>query len=192
MKHFIDNSIAPIIAIDFDDTICIGNSYPDPHYGTVRPYAKEVINFLYDIGVKVVIWTNRKNVKGTDIKDKLLMKEWLDEMGIRYHTVNDSTQFAPFKYYGRKLYAHMFVDDRGFGFKCHDKYVMLNVLRDFLINIVGCNEETAYHIDDAILIHKAISQVDMKCIEHVKDKIANWNKGIPAGTSYRVVGDYDV
>lgn len=175
MKHFIDNSIAPIIAIDFDGTISIGNNaYPDPHNGTIRPYAKEVMNFLYDVGVKVVIWTNRKNVKGTDIKDKLLMKEWLNEMGIHYHTVNDSTQFAPFKYYGRKLYAHMFVDDRGYGFDVNDKYIMLNVLRTFLMDIVGCDKTITYYIDHALLNSL---QPDENHIQHVKDKIAAWNKG---------------
>lgn len=187
MKHFIDNSVAPIIAIDFDGTISIGdNAYPDPHNGTIRPYAKEIINFLYDVGVKVVIWTNRKNVKGTDIKDKLLMKQWLDEMGIHYHTVNDSTRFAPFKYYGRKLYAHMFIDDRGYGFNCDDEYIMLNVLRDFLINIVGCDAEVVHHIDHAIFKHMPINPI---CIEHVENKITNWNKGVPAGTPYQLVGD---
>lgn len=174
MKHFIDNSVAPIIAIDFDGTICIGDGYPDPHGGQLRPYAKEVINFLYDVGVKVVIWTNRKNVKGTDIKDKLLMKEWLDEMGIKYHTVNDSTQFAPFKYYGRKLYAHMFVDDRGYGWDDHNKYIMVHVLCDFLINVVGCKPITACHIRNEISTGCVPYGDDTR---HVIDKIMEWNKG---------------
>ena len=82
MRHFIDNSIAPIVAIDFDGTICIGNSYPDPINGILRPYAREVINFMYNIGTKIVIWTNRKNIKGTDVIDKLLMKKWLYENNI--------------------------------------------------------------------------------------------------------------
>lgn len=175
MKHFIDNSIAPIIAVDFDGTISIGkDAYPDPHNGTIRPYAKEVINFLYDIGVKVVIWTNRKNIKDTDIKDKLLMKEWLDEMGVHYHTVNDSTEFAPFKYYGRKLYAHMFVDDRGYGFDCDNKFIMLDVLRHFLTDIIGCDHTIMRHIDHAIFTGR---QPDEDHTQHVKSKVANWNKG---------------
>lgn len=171
MRHFSDNSIAPIIAIDFDDTICVGNSYPDPHNGQLRPFAKEVINLMYNMGIKIVIWTNRKNVKGTDIKDKLLMKQWLDEMGILYHTVNDSTEFAPFKYYGRKLYAHMFVDDRGFGFNCYDNFIMIKVLRDFLEDIVGC-----YHI---IVNHIIIDvmhgmEPNIEDIEYVKEVIRQW------------------
>ena len=174
MKYFIDNSIAPIIAIDFDGTICIGDGYPDPHNGQLRPYAKEVINFLYDVGVKVVIWTNRKNVPGTDIKDKLLMKQWLDEQGIKYHTVNDSTEFAPFKYYGRKLYAHMFVDDRGFGFDCNDRFVMTNVLRGFLKQIMGC-----YHniVDDISYAITHDEEPYIEDIEYVKEVVRQWNKG---------------
>lgn len=173
MKHFTDNSIAPIIAIDFDGTICIGDGgYPDPHGGELRPYAKEVINFLYEVGVKVVIWTNRKNVKGTDIKDKLLMKEWLDEMGVKYHTVNDSTKFAPFKYYGRKLYAHMFVDDRGFGFDCNETFIMLKVLVGFLIDIVGCHKVIANDIYESILLGREPNSED---VEYVKVKVSKWN-----------------
>lgn len=173
MKPFIDNSIAPIIAIDFDGTICVGDGgYPDPHGGQLRPFTKEVMNFMYDVGIKVVIWTNRKNVKGTDIKDKLLMKQWLDEMGIKYHTVNDSTEFAPFKYYGRKLYAHMFVDDRGYGFSCHDSHIMAKVLESFLVNIVGCSYYTSVNIVHSVCRGEQPSSED---IEHVKDKIRNWN-----------------
>ena len=172
MKPFIDNSVAPIIAIDFDGTICIGNSYPDPHGGKLRPFTKEIMNFMYDIGIKVVIWTNRKNVKGTDIKDKLLMKQWLDEMGIKYHTVNDSTEFAPYKYYGRKLYAHMFVDDRGYGFSCHDNNIMSKVLESFLINIVGCSPYTAINIVNSVCRGEQPHSEDM---EYVRDKIRKWN-----------------
>lgn len=172
MKPFIDNSIAPIIAIDFDGTICVGDGYPDPHGGKLRPYTKEVMNFMYDVGIKVVIWTNRKNVKGTDIKDKLLMKQWLDEMGIKYHTVNSSTEFAPYKYYGRKMYAHMFVDDRGYGFSCNDYQIMAKVLLSFLVNIVGCDPWCATRITTCLCRGDTPYKGD---IEHVKDKIRNWN-----------------
>lgn len=174
MKHFIDNSVAPIIAIDFDGTICVGDSYPDPGKGRLRPYTMEVMNLLYYVGVKVVIWTNRKNVPDTDIKDKLLMKQWLDNKNIKYHTVNDSTEFAPFKYYGRKLYAHMFVDDRGFGFDCNDDFIMLRVLQDFLINIVGCPYNTAMSIIDSM---KNGMEPDWIDVDEVRDLIKNWNKG---------------
>lgn len=171
MKHFIDNSIAPIIAIDFDGTISIGHGYPDPHNGSIRPYAKEVINFLYDCGVKIVIWTNRKNIKNSDVKDKLYMKQWLDDMQIKYHTVNDSTKFAPYKYYGRKLYAHMFVDDRGFGWE--DKpAIMLNVLDEFLTEILGVPKSVTIRIVLSVAVGDSIDDKDMQFINNA---ISNWN-----------------
>lgn len=173
MKHFIDNSIAPIIAIDFDGTINVGDGYPDPHNGTIRKYAKEIINFLYDCGVKVVIWTNRKNIPHTDIKDKLLMKQWLNDVGIKYHTVNDSTHFAPFKYYGRKLYAHMFVDDRGFGFNCDNSEVMLDVLNEFLCDIIGIDEHMSCNIITTIIDGEPLKYY----INYIKDILSTWNKG---------------
>lgn len=173
MKHFIDNSIAPILAIDFDGTICTGDSYPDPNNGELRPYTKEVINFLYSVGVKIVIWTNRKNIPDTDVKDKLLMKQWLDDSGISYHTVNDSTEFAPFKYYGRKLYAHMFVDDRGFGFDCDNGRIMLMVLQSFLVNVIDCPWVIARRIVLSIQYDMEPHHLDT---DKVKDIIKNWNK----------------
>jgi hypothetical protein len=172
MKPFIANSIAPIIAIDFDGTICIGDGYPDPHNGKLRSFTKEIMNFMYDVGIKVVIWTNRKNIPNTDVKDKLLMKQWLDEMGIKYHTVNDSTEFAPFKYYGRKLYAHMFVDDRGYGFSRNDNNIMVKVLESFLIDIVGCSYYTSIRVAHCICRGEQPLGED---VEYVKDQIRNWN-----------------
>lgn len=174
MKYFIDNSIAPIIAIDFDGTICMGDGYPDPHNGIIRPYAKEIMNFLYDVGAKVVIWTNRKNVKGTDIKDKLLMKQWLDEMNVRYHTVNDSTQFAPYKYYGRKLYAHMFVDDRGYGFDCDDKMIMIKVLYEFLSEVIGVDNDRALTVCQEIYDNGFASTSSIGNIAYL---VRQWHRG---------------
>lgn len=172
MKRFTDNSIAPIVAIDFDGTICTGDSYPDPHNGQLRPYTKEVINFMYDVGIKIVIWTNRKNIPDTDVKDKLLMKQWLNEMGIKYHTVNDSTEFAPFKYYGRKLYAHMFVDDRGFGFARHDQQIMAKVLMSVLTDILSCPCNISAIVASAVCRGEQPSSEDMR---YVREKINGWN-----------------
>lgn len=175
MKHYIDNSIAPIIAIDFDGTISIGNGYPDPHNGDIRPYAKEVINFLYDVGVKIVIWTNRKNIPHTEVKDKLLMKQWLDDMGIKYHTVNDSTHFAPFKYYGRKLYATMFVDDRGFGWK-ETPTIMLDVLKEILVDICGVSGVVSNNIVNAIRYDIEPNANDINTVKYCIATYKNWQE----------------
>lgn len=147
MRKFHDNSIAPIIAIDFDDTIAIGHGdggYPNP--GTIRPYACEVINFLTSIGVKVVIHSCRDMAIDQDklsvIDDITPMVDWLRDHGVMYSAINKSVQFAPYAYNGRKIYAHMYVDDRSYGWKESDD-IMLQVLKHFLINIVGIDNMLA-------------------------------------------------
>ena len=52
MKKFNDKAPMPIIAIDFDDTISIGDDYPN--CSVIRPWAKTVINFMHALGIKIV------------------------------------------------------------------------------------------------------------------------------------------
>lgn len=149
--NFVDSASNPIIAIDFDDTININGQCKYPQCGDVRPWAKEVINFMNKLGIKIVIWTSRDVAFNQDEK-KLYdhvspMIEWLDSNGIHYDAVNKSIQFAPYHYNGRKVYAHMYVDDRSFGW-CDvedgkDDEIFLNVLRSFLIKVCGFDTRLA-------------------------------------------------
>jgi len=97
-----------IIAIDFDGTICSGTY---PNIDSVKPYAKEVINKLYDDGHYIIIWTCREN--------EMLLKaiNWLLDNGIKFHRVNDHNPENLAKYGGstRKVYAHLYVDDKQVG-----------------------------------------------------------------------------
>lgn len=115
--RFQDSAEFPIIAIDFDDTICMTRStYPE--CGEARLHAKQVINFMHKLGIKIVIWTSRDVAFNQDEKklyDHMTpMIKWLDKEGIHYDAINKSVQFAPYPYNGRKVYAHMYVDDRNF------------------------------------------------------------------------------
>lgn len=115
--RFRDSAEFPIIAIDFDNTICMtDDTYPE--CGEARTHAKQVINFMHKLGIKIVIWTSRDVAFNQDEK-KLYdhvspMIKWLDENEIHYDAVNKSVQFAPYPYNGRKIYAHMYVDDRNY------------------------------------------------------------------------------
>lgn len=142
-----DNALVPIIAIDFDDTINVGGSDTYPVCGHVRPWAKEVINFMHDLGIKVVIWTSRDVAYNQDEKkmyDHMSpMIDWLDENEIHYDAINKSIQFAPYAYNGRKIYAHMYVDDRSFGWdgaEDGNDEIMLKVLGSFLHKICGFSD----------------------------------------------------
>ena len=116
---FNDSAPMPIIAIDFDDTINVLGSHTYPECGEVRLWAKEVIDFMHTLGIKIVIWTSRDVAYNQDEKkmyDHMSpMIEWLDANEIHYDAINKSIQFAPYHYNGRKVYAHMYVDDRAFG-----------------------------------------------------------------------------
>lgn len=141
---FNDKAKMPIIAIDFDDTINVlgGKTYPE--CGEVRQWAKEVINFMHKLGIKIVIWTSRDVAYNQDEKkmyDHMSpMIEWLDANEIHYDAINKSIQFAPYAYNGRKVYAHMYVDDRAFGWQGSsdgNDEIFLLMLEEFLEKVCG-------------------------------------------------------
>lgn len=143
---YADNAVAPIIAIDFDGTINIDEEGKYPECGDARPWARTVINFMHKLGIKIVIWTSRDVAYNQDEKkmyDHLTpMLNFLESRGIEYDAINKSIQFAPYHYNGRKVYAHMYVDDRGFGW-VDDEEVFLDVLRIFLVRICGATSQAA-------------------------------------------------
>lgn len=147
-----DNAEYPIIAIDFDDTICMTrDTYPE--CGKARMHAKEVINFMHKLGIKIVIWTSRDVAFNQDEKklyDHLTpMIEWLNENDIHYDAINKSIQFAPFHYNSRKVYANMYVDDRGYGWDGSDDgndAVFILVLEQFLQRVCGFSKESAENV----------------------------------------------
>lgn len=149
MTSYKDNAIYPIIAIDFDDTINVDGSDTYPRCGRCRIFARGVINFLHKLGVKVIIWTSRDvayNQEEKILYDHLTpMIKFLDDNGIQYDTINESIQFAPYHYNGRKIYAHMYVDDRSYGWDDDDHDIFLSVLRQFLSKVCGMSSEFIEH-----------------------------------------------
>jgi hydroxymethylpyrimidine pyrophosphatase-like HAD family hydrolase len=97
-----------IIAIDFDGTICRGKY---PAIDGLQPYAKDVINRLYNEGHYIIIWTC---LAGNDLENAvnfLLAKE------VKFHRINDHNP-ATVEQHGnnsRKVYAHLYIDDKQVG-----------------------------------------------------------------------------
>lgn len=150
MKRFHDSAQFPIIAVDFDDTININGADTYPICGNVRPYCKAVFKFMHELGIKIVIWTSRDMAYNQDEKktyDHLSpMLEWLADNDVYYDAINKSIQFAPYAYNGRKVYAHMYVDDRSFGwYGAYDgnDSIMLDVLEEFLCIVCGFSRPLA-------------------------------------------------
>lgn len=150
MTKFKDNAPMPIIAIDFDDTINVNGGDTYPICGEPRLWAKEVIDFMHKLGIKIVIWTSRDaayNQEEKKMYDHMSpMIDWLDKNEIHYDAINKSVQFCPYAYNGRKVYAHMYVDDRSFGWCGADNgkdEIFLMVLEEFLRKVCGFSRISA-------------------------------------------------
>ena len=145
---FTDNAPMPIIAFDFDGTINVDGEGIFPECGKPRHLAKQVIDFMHKLGIKIVIWTSRDVAYNQEEKKMYYhmshMIDWLDKNEIHYDAINKSIQFAPYHYNGRKVYAHMYVDDRAFGWYESDE-VMIDVFKSFMINICGISDEYSIH-----------------------------------------------
>lgn len=167
---YADNAKYPIIAIDFDGTININGEDKFPECGTTRPWVITVTNFMHKLGIKIVIWTSRDVAYNQEEKimyDHLTpMLQFLEHNNVKYDAVNKSIQFAPYHYNGRKVYAHMYVDDRGFGW-AETEDIFLEVLRSFLTTVCGISQVSA---------HKMVLQ----CKNHEEpepwmiDAVKNW------------------
>lgn len=169
-RKYEDNSVAPIIAMDFDGTISVGDSFPQPK--VIRQFAKEVINFLVDAGVKVVIYSSRDVAINQDtyqVHDDITpMVDFLRSNNVRYSAINKSVQFAPFRYNSRKVYAHMYVDDRGYGW-IESPCAMIYVLRDILTDLLCVDSDLADMICSMISRGECTKYVAHEIGKHIED-----------------------
>ena len=97
-----------IIAVDFDGTLHTGKW---PGLGAPAPYARDVMTRLHQDGHYLIIWSCREGVRQTE------MVNWLLEYGIPFDRVNDNHTDGIAAYEGnsRKVYAHLYVDDKQVG-----------------------------------------------------------------------------
>lgn len=140
--EFHDNANKFIIALDFDGTLTMKNVYPD--IAKPRRFAREMTYLLHKLGVVVIVWTCR------DHEDIKLVYNWLNTHNIYYHDVNSVIEHAPFHYESRKIYAHMYVDDMGYGWNDHE-YVLVDVAINFMTKIMKIPVDVAHkHVVDVI------------------------------------------
>ncbi len=106
-----------IVCIDFDGTL-VDDEFPK--IGKLKPHAKEVVNFLHEIGYKVIIWTCRGRQMEQDALD------FLDMNGIHYDYCNNNLpeSIKYWKYESRKISYDVLIDDRNLnGFMGWDKVI---------------------------------------------------------------------
>lgn len=95
-----------ILAIDFDDTIAYKTDDLIPVM--FLPFAKEVINWAYDRGCQIIIWTCRPTEK------RRSMKDFLKANGVRYNKINKNADGVNFTN-SRKIFYDLCIDDRNYG-----------------------------------------------------------------------------
>ncbi len=98
-----------IIAVDFDGTLHTGE-WPD--IGLPSPCAIDVMQSLKDKGHYLIIWTCRSGDKLTEAIN------WLLENNIPFDRINDHEpkHIAAFDNSNtRKVYAHLYIDDKQVG-----------------------------------------------------------------------------
>ena len=97
-----------IIAIDFDGTLHLGTF---PSIGIPAPDAVQVMKQLKEDGHYLIINTARN---GDDLLNAI---NWLLEREIPFNRVNDNYPANVEKYSSnsRKIYAHLYIDDRQVG-----------------------------------------------------------------------------
>lgn len=120
-----------IIAVDFDDTICMWN----PHFN--KPDIERVIKLIkqaYLTGAYIVIFT------ASDIDRYPEIQKYCDELQIPISAINTNPIDLPYGKNG-KIYANIFLDDRaGLIESC-------NILEEALYQ-VRSYQQTTKHLDD--------------------------------------------
>lgn len=105
-----------IIAIDFDGTLHDGEF---PNIGAPLDGATEYVNKLKNDNHYIIIWTCRNAERLTEAIN------WLIEQNIPFDRVNDHEPESKRKYKSdsRKVYAHLYVDDKQVGGLPSWKYI---------------------------------------------------------------------
>jgi hypothetical protein len=97
----------PVIAVDFDGTLVEPNDDVMNSSFILKPHAKEVLDWMYNSGYYLILWTVR------DGEVLLNALNFLKANGIRFHSVNQNAPFLDFPT-SRKIYFDFCIDDRGF------------------------------------------------------------------------------
>lgn len=100
-----------IVAIDFDGVIANYEGWAgDDSFLPPKDGAKEAIDIFRAHGMKVIIWTCRK--------DDVALREYLDKYGIGYDAINADVHpgITSPDDISRKVLADVYLDDRGVRF----------------------------------------------------------------------------
>jgi len=97
-----------IVALDFDGCIAEYRGYTgEGDFGDPLPGVADAVRTLRELGCLVVVWTSRP--------DTWNVKDYLAKHSIEVDGINENVEGVNFDTSG-KIYAHVYVDDRGYHF----------------------------------------------------------------------------
>lgn len=117
MDSIIDNNPNPVIAVDFDDTLC-ASKYPV--CGPMKEGARDALIRFRELGYLILIYSCRTchwhhKQYGTRREDPVMerqhvinMREWLIEHDIPFDEIDDGSRGKP--------WAQFYIDDKGVRF----------------------------------------------------------------------------
>ena len=121
-----------IIAIDFDNTLCVGQLFPN--IGSPRLWLIEKAIQWKLAGHKLIMWTCREDVfpgepcvfpVGNHLSDAI---EFCRSYGLEFDAINqsiDEMSNSGLKF-SRKIFADVYIDDKSVGFDDHKEEFIYN------------------------------------------------------------------
>lgn len=101
--------MSTIYAIDFDGTLCLGNSWPDSKLGVPNLELFRFLSMLKNTrDVKFILWTCRTDQRLDEVV------QWCADYGLIFDAVNENLQECKDRMQNdpRKIYANYYIDDK--------------------------------------------------------------------------------
>jgi len=107
-----------VIAVDFDGTLALGDSFPDVNNATPNTGLIRALNHLQSMGHQIVLWTCRENYGGKHYEDGPYLIDavkFCEKYGLNFDAVNKNIGEQDGEegtLYGRKISADIYIDDK--------------------------------------------------------------------------------
>lgn len=107
-----------VIAVDFDGTLALGDSFPDVNNATPNTVLIRALNHLQSMGHQIVLWTCRENYGGKHYEDGPYLIDavkFCEQYGLNFDAVNKNIGEQDGEegtLYGRKISADHYIDDK--------------------------------------------------------------------------------
>lgn len=107
-----------IIAVDFDGTLALGDSFPNVNNSVPNMVLIRALKHLQELGHKIILWTCRENYGGKYYEDGPYLidaVQFCERCDLHFDAVNKNigeNDGEEGTLYGRKIAADLYIDDK--------------------------------------------------------------------------------